>query len=122
MTEKEFLEKRMPFWLTNEELHITMPSNMDKLNIHSHLCKKYGYSWMGAIRGYWWPKSHVVIYIGDYETPNVSVMVIQYLFSYFTDINYIGLGCDKGEVGEIWKPKLIVPRTIDLVKDDIRSL
>ena len=70
MTEKEFLEKRTPIWLEGEDLHISTPSNMDKNDMHVFLCKKYGYNALFAIRGYYWPGSHVVLYIGEYETPN----------------------------------------------------
>ncbi len=60
MTEKEFLEKRIPFWLEGEDLHVSTPSNMDKNNMHVFLSKKYGYNWLFALRGYYWPGSHVI--------------------------------------------------------------
>lgn len=110
MTEAEFLQLRQPFWLEGENLFVSMPSNSDRNDVHSHLCKKYGYGWMFALRGYWIPNSHIQLYIGDYETPNMSIMVIQYLFSYFKDIKYIGLGCNKGKPGEIWDAKVYIPR------------
>ena len=106
MTEKEFLEKRIPFWLEGENLTITIPNNNDKLTPHSNLCKKYGYNWIYAIRGYNWPGSHVQIYTADYETPNMTVLAIQYLFEFFKDAKYVGIGCNKGKIGEIWEPKL----------------
>lgn len=119
MTEKEFLEKRMPLWLVGDDLRITMPSNTDKMDMHSHLAKKYGYNWMYAIRGYWMPESHIQLYCGDYETPNMTIMVVQYLFNYFKDVKYIGLGCNKGEVGEIWPPKVCIPRDLNLLKNEV---
>lgn len=122
MTEQEFLEKRVPFWLEGENLNITIPTNSDRNDIHSHLCKKFGYSWIFALRGYWMPNSHIMVYVGDYETPNMTIMVVQYLFSYFKDINYIGLGCHKGKLGEIWEPKVIVPRNASMLKDDIFNI
>jgi hypothetical protein len=112
MTEKEFLEKRTPIWLEGEDLHISTPSNMDKHDFHSFLSKKYGYNWMFAIRGYYWPDSHVQLYIGDYECPNCTTLVVPYLFNYFDDIKYVGFGCDKGKVGEIWTPKILVVKDI----------
>ena len=60
MTEKEFLEKRIPIWLEGEDLHISTPSNMDKNDMHAFLSKKYGYNWLFSIRGYYWPGSHVI--------------------------------------------------------------
>jgi hypothetical protein len=122
MTEKEFLEKRTPIWLEGEDLHISMPTGNDRNDMHAYLVKKYGYNWMFAIRGYYWPGSHVMLYIGDYEVPNCTTMVTSYLFQFFPDINYIGFGCNKGEVGEIWSPKICVVRNVNLLKDDIRSI
>lgn len=119
MTEKEFLEKRVPIWLEGEDLHISTPSSSDRNNMHAFLSKKYGYNWMFAIRGYYWPGSHVMLYMGDYETPNCTTLVTPYIFQYFSDVNYIGFGCDKGEVGEIWKPKICIVKDINMLKDDL---
>lgn len=122
MSEKEFLEKRIPIWLEGEDLHISTPGTTDRNNMHAFLSKKYGYSWMWAIRGYYWPKSHVQLYIGDYETPNCTTLVASYIFSYFPDISYIGFGCDKGKVGEIWPAKVIVIRNMDCLNNDLLNL
>lgn len=108
MTEQEFLKYRTPIWLQGQDLHISRPTGTDVNDFHAYLSKKYGYDWMFAIRGYYWPKSHVTLYIGDYETPNCTIMIAPYLFNYFPDIKYIGFGCNKGEIGEIWKPKICV--------------
>lgn len=51
-----------------------------------------------------------MLYWNDYEIPNVNVSLFSYLFEYFPTIKWIGLGCYKGQVGEIWKPKLVVTR------------
>lgn len=122
MTEQEFLEKRIPIWLEGEDLHISTPSSSDRNDMHVFMSKKYGYQWLWAIRGYYWPGSHVQLYQGDYECPNCTTLVASYLFEYFPDIKYIGFGCNKGKVGEIWDPKIIVVRNMDCLKDDIRSI
>ena len=122
MTEQEFLEKRIPIWLEGDDLHVSTPSKNDGNDMHAFLSKKYGYSWIFAIRGYYWPGSHVMLYIGDYECPNCTTLVVPYLFNYFSDIKYIGFGCNKGKVGEIWPPKIIMIRNMDYLKDDIRSI
>jgi hypothetical protein len=119
MTEKEFLEKRIPIWLEGEDLHISTPSNMDKNDMHVFLSKKYGYNWLFAIRGYYMPGSHVMLYIGDYECPNCTTLVAPYLFSYFPDIKYVGFGCNKGKVGEIWEPKIIIVKDMSCINNDI---
>ena len=122
MTEKEFLEKRTPIWLEGDDLHVSTPSSSDKNDFHAFLSKKYGYNWLFCIRGYYWPGSHVTLYIGDYETPNCTTLVAPYLFNYFPDIKYVGFGCDKGKIGEIWSPKITIIRNIDCLKDDIRNI
>lgn len=122
MTEQEFLENRHPFYLSGEELDICFPTGNDRKNTHDYLAKKYGYSWIFSIRGYWWPNSHVALYQGDYETPNMTVYVCQYLFNHFKDINYIGLGCNKGKPGEVWTNKIYILRSGELMKNDIRSI
>lgn len=122
MTEKEFLEKRTPFWLEGESLLIRVPNNSDKNDIHAHLCKKFGYSWVFAIRGYYWPGSHVQIYTGNYQMPNITIYVLSYLFEFFKDIKYIGIGCIIGEPGEIWTPQIVVTKNnLESLKDDLSS-
>lgn len=121
MTEQEFLEKRMPFWLEGENLNIMFPSNMDKTKSSSELAKKYGYSALFVIRGYYWPGSHIMLYNGRYETPNLTVWVANHLFNFFKDAKYIGLGCHIGEPGELWKPKLVITKDLSLLKDDISN-
>lgn len=121
MTEQEFLEKRIPFWLEGENLNIIVPSNKDKLEPHAYLAKRYGYNALYTIRGYYWPESHVMIYSGMFETPNVTSWVAFHLFNFFKDAKYIGLGCHIGNPGELWKPKLIILKDSNILKDDILS-
>ena len=116
MTEQEFLEKRIPIWLEGDDLHVSTPSSADRKDMHVFLSKKYGFNWLWSIRGYYWPGSHVQLYQGDYETPNCTTMVTSYLFNYFPDIKYVGFGCNKGEIGELWTPKITVIRNLDLMK------
>ena len=122
MTKEEFLEKRVPIWLEGDDLHVSTPSKNDSNDMHAFLSKKYGYSWMFAIRGYYWPGSHVMLYIGDYECPNCTTLVVPYLFNYFSDIKYIGFGCNKGEVGEIWDSKITVVRDKTCLNPNILNL
>lgn len=116
MTEQEFLEKRIPIWLEGDDLHVSTPSSADRKDMHVFLSKKYGFNWLWSIRGYYWPDSHVQLYQGDYETPNCTTMVSSYLFNYFPDIKYVGFGCNKGKVGELWTPKITIIRNLDLMK------
>lgn len=121
MTEQEFLEKRIPIWLEGDDLHVSTPGSADRKDMHVFLSKKYGFNWLWSIRGYYWPGSHVQLYQGDYETPNCTTMVTSYLFNYFLDIKYIGFGCNKGEIGEIWPAKIVVARDMNCLKDDLLS-
>ena len=50
MTEQEFLEKRVPFWIQGDDLEITFATGSDRNEIHSHLSKKYHYNWLFIIR------------------------------------------------------------------------
>ena len=120
MTEQEFLEKRIPIWLEGEDLHISRPSSVnDKNDMHAFLSKKYGYNWLFAIRGYYWPGSHVMLYMGDYESPNCTTLVAPYIFSSFPDIKYVGFGCNKGKPGEIWEPKIIIVKDMSCLNSDL---
>lgn len=119
MTEQEFLEKRIPIWLEGEDLHVSRPSTTDGNDMHAFLSKKYGYSWMFAIRGYYLPGSHIQLYIGDYECPNCTTLVAPYLFEYFKDIKYIGFGCNKGNPGEIWPAKITIVRDQSYLNPEI---
>lgn len=110
MTEKEFLEKRIPIYLEGDDLHITTPGASDRNEKHVDILKKYGYNYMFTIRGYYWPGSHVILYIGDYECPNCTLLVTSYIFSQFPDIKYVGFGCNKGKIGEIWPAKIWIAR------------
>jgi hypothetical protein len=62
-----------------------------------------------------------MLYIGDYECPNCTLLVTSYIFSYFKDIKYIGFGCNKGNPGEIWPAKIVVARDMSCLNNDILS-
>lgn len=60
------------------------------------------------------------VYSGDYETPNCTTMVALYLLNFFYDAKWVGFGCNKGKIGEIWTPKIIIPKNIDYLKDEYK--
>ena len=117
MTEQEFLEKRIPFWLEGENLNVIIPSSTDRMECRSRLAKKYGYNALFAIRGYYWPGSHIMVYTGMYETPNITSWVAYHLFDFFNDAKYLGLGCHIGNPGELWKPKLCIVKDVNLISN-----
>ena len=118
MTEKEFLEKRTPLFVDRETGQILLVSttkikDLSFPEIFSH----YRIPWIGTIRGYK-INNFIVLYTNDYEIPNIGLDFISYVFTYFPDIEWIGLGCTKREIGEIWNPRLIIRRTnMDLWND-----
>jgi hypothetical protein len=45
--------------------------------------------------------------------------VTPYLFNYFPDIKWIGFGLNKGKVGEVWKPKILVLRDTSYMDSEL---
>ena len=107
--EKEFLNKRIPFFIDDNSSIVIPTSNLRHLK-HVELCEKYNYSWHSNVRGYVNPDKYAMIYIADYDLPNVSAWLLQYIFNRFPNIDWIGLGCIKGEIGEFWRPRMVVIR------------
>lgn len=119
MTEKEFLEKRTPLFVDRETGQIVLVStskikDMSFPEIFSH----YRIPWIGTIRGYR-IDNFIVLYTNDYEIPNIGLDFISYTFTYFPDVEWIGLGCTKQESGKVWNPRLIIRRTNTDLWNDI---
>ena len=108
MTEEEFLTLRKPFYLSDDTLLVRTPTSKHMNATHAQWFHDVGIPYVQTIRGYYIQNSHITLYINDFEIPSVSPHVLIYLFEYFPDIKYIGLGCNKGKVGEIWRSKLQV--------------
>ena len=114
---KEFLEKRIPVYINPdtgliEVVNSSSIKNEDFAKIFYNL-KIY---WLNTIRGYLLD-DHIILYINDYEIPNIAAGALVYIFNYFPNIKWIGLGCNKGKPGEVWPPKLLIRK----VNDDILS-
>lgn len=113
MTIEEFHTKRKPFYIEGDSLLIQYPSNKHMNASHADWFTDYKWSWCHAIRGYIWEseeETFAMIYWNDFEIPNVSCVVINYIFEMLPNVKWIGLGCHKGQPGEIWEPKLKVYR------------
>lgn len=111
MTEQEFLQKRKPVYVDPDSglATVVTTSNLRDKNfaeIFSNL-KVY---WLNTIRGYIW-EDCLMLYINDYEIPNFAIGTAVYFFTFFPEISWIGLGCNKGKPGEVWSPKLIVKKS-----------
>jgi hypothetical protein len=117
--EKNFLSERTPLYIDNETAQAVLVNNSTLKDatfaeIFSHL----HYPWLFTTRGYI-KDNHIILYINDYDIPNINVSLLQYLFTYFPNIDWIGLGCIKGDPGEWWKPRLVVRRNnSDLVNEN----
>ena len=121
MTDKveKFLSERTPIYIDNETaLAVLVNTTKLKDTTWAEIFFNLHYPWINTARGYLMD-DHLILYVNDYEIPNVNVVLMQYLFTYFPDIKWIGLGCIKGEEGEEWKPRLVVRRNnSDLVNEN----
>lgn len=107
---EEFHSKRLPFYIHPETLLIRLPAVKYRDKNHVEWFNSEGITYLHTIRGYYYPEdNYVMLYTNDFEIPDMVIKVLPYIFEYF-NCNWIGLGCNKGKVGEIWKPKLKVYR------------
>ena len=106
---EEFLEKRLPVWLHPETALLHIVSNQERNMNFQEIFMRLHIPWLFTTRGYIY-EDHMILYINDYEIPNVNVSLLNYIFAYFPDIEWVGLGCNKGKQGEFWEPKLKVYR------------
>lgn len=117
--EKNFLSERTPLYIDNETAQAVIVNNSTLKDatfaeIFSHL----HYPWLFTTRGYI-KDNHIILYVNDYDIPNINISLLQYLFTYFPSIDWVGLGCIKGNPGEWWKPRLVVRRNnSDLVNEN----
>lgn len=106
---QEFLDKRTPVWVNPETALLHIVSSQERNMTFQEIFMKLHIPWLFTTRGYIY-EDHMILYINDYEIPNVNVSLMNYIFAYFPDIKWIGLGCNKGEEGEFWNPKMKVLR------------
>lgn len=116
---KEFLQQRTPLYIDNETAQaVIVNTSQLKDCTFAEIFSYLHYPWLFTTRGYL-KNDHIILYVNDYDIPNVNVSLLQYLFTYFPQVNYIGLGVIKGEPGEWWKPRLVVRRNnSDLVNEN----
>lgn len=111
MTLEEFHKDRKPLYIHPETLLVKFPSAKHMNSSHAEWFNDEGIPFIHTIRGYYSDKDgYVMLYSNDFEIPDVVVKFLCYIFEYFPKITWIGLGCNKGKVGEIWEPKLKVFR------------
>lgn len=113
MSEKEFHQIRKPFVIDPESLLVRFPAAKHMNVSHAEWFTDVGYVWVHTVRGYYMKTEddeYIMIYWNDFEVPNVNASLFSYLFEFFPTIKWVGLGCNKGEIGQVWKPKFKVTR------------
>lgn len=110
MSEEEFHKKRKPFYLESDTLLVKFPTSKHMDCSHAKWFSEIGYPFVHTVRGYYIKDEYIMLYWNDFEIPNVNASVFSYLFDFFPTIKWIGLGCNKGALGEVWTPKLKITR------------
>ena len=113
MTEQEFNEKRTPIYLDIDTLIIKTANNKYSNTSHAKWFSDMGIPFVHTVRGYYMEEEdekYLMLYWNDFEVPNINVSLFSYLFEYFPEMKWIGLGCNIGKVGEVWKPKYKIYR------------
>lgn len=109
MTENEFHEKRKPFYIDSDTGLIKFPSAKYMNSSHAAWFSNDGIPYLHTVRGYFFD-DFIMVYTNNFEIPNVSILTLDYLFAFFPYIKWIGLGCDRGEIGKVWNPKYKIYR------------
>lgn len=112
MTEQEFHNKRQPLYL-DDNLNIKMGTGKYSNMSHAKWFNDISYPYVHTVRGYYMKTEDdefIMLYWNDYEVPNINMSVLSFIFEYFPDLKWIGLGCHIGKVGEIWEPKYMIYR------------
>lgn len=105
---QEAFNKRIPFYL-DESNNLKVANNKYSTYTHVKWFAEIGVPYLFTIRGYYYPDiKYVSVYWNDFEIPNMTLPYLTYLFEHFSEAECIGIGCNKGKVGEIWEPKLKV--------------
>lgn len=108
-----FLLTRKPFYLDPETLCVKFPVAKFMNTSHAEWFTEYGYPYVHTVRGYYWcddDDEFIMLYWNDFEIPNINASLFSYLFEYFPNVKWVGLGCYKTKEGEIWKPRFKVTR------------
>lgn len=113
MTEQEFRNKRKPFYIDPDTSLIKFPTSKHMDTSCAVWFHDVGMPFTHTVRGYYWKDANdefIMLCWNDFETPNLVTTMLVYIFEYFPTLKWIGLGCHKGQPGEIWKPKLKITR------------
>ncbi len=112
MNLNEFRTLRKPFYIHPETLLIKFPRQKHLDSSCAEWFSDENIPFLHTIRGYYNEEdNYVMLYTNDFETPDISIKFLTYIFEYFPNIDWIGIGCIKGKEGEIWSPKMKIQRT-----------
>jgi hypothetical protein len=114
MTEQEFHTIRQSLYL-DDNLNIKVATGKYANLSHAEWFSVIGYPYVHTVRGYYMKTEddeYVILYWNDFEVPNVNASLFAYIFSYFPNIKWLGLGCNVGKIGEPWKPKYKIYREL----------
>lgn len=107
LKEQTFHSSRHPFYINQNGEMVFPRRKIDFTASHVDWFAAENIPFLGTIRGFI-KDNYAYLYINDFEIPDVSPHLLSYIFLKEPSINWIGLGCHKGNVGEEWLPKLIV--------------
>lgn len=111
MNLEEFHLNRKPLYIDNDTLLVRFPTSKHMNCSHSEWFTDLGIPWCHTIRGYYYKtdeEEFIMVYWNNFEIPNVTVLLVNYLFEHFPNLSWIGLGCKVGQVGELWEPQIKV--------------
>ena len=107
--EKEFHNKRMMFYIDDASIIKFCTNAKYKDSTHAKWFSDMNIPYLHTVRGYYVEgEDHITIYVNDFEIPDLNIKMCGYLFEYFPEIKWIGIGCHKDIVGSVWEPKLKV--------------
>lgn len=109
----EFNIQRKPFYLDPDTSLVKFPTSRHINCSHAQWFTEIGLPFMHCVRGYQMKtetSEFIMLYWNDFEVPNITAAMFSYLFEFFPNAEFIGLGCHIGEIGEVWKPKYKIYR------------
>lgn len=116
MTELEFHISRVPLYLDSTTSLVVFPDEEHMNSSHADWFSDIGIPITNTVRGYYYTTKnfgeYIMLYCNDFEIPDIDIKVITSIFNFFPNLQWIGLGCHKGEIGEIWNPKLLVTKNL----------
>lgn len=109
MTEKLFHNKRLAFYVDTDMTIKYIPRGLSHIDYFKNILKPeyINFIWRGYILD-----DHAMLYRGNnFIIPDASIHDILGIFSIINSkhpIKWMGLGCIIGEIGEEWKPQIVI--------------